>query len=73
MNKWTAVWATWFLAFVVAETIANMSDDPNAPLSHHMRQVLGVRRQPMHRRIGQVAFASGAAWLTQHLYREAKM
>lgn len=71
-ERWTLVWATWAVAFGVAETIAIRSKNPTAPLSHTIRRCLGVRRTPMQRRLGQVAFASGTAWLTIHLWREVK-
>ncbi len=70
-TKWTVVWACWGSAFVVAEAIAIHSANPTAPLSHTLRRVFGVRRQPMHRRLGQVAFISGATWLFTHLWEES--
>lgn len=69
-EKWSKLWTAWALAFAVAETIAVRSHDPHAPLSHQLRRVLGVRHQPLQRRLGQVAFASFAGWLALHLYRE---
>jgi hypothetical protein len=70
-NKWQLVWGSWGLAFVAAETIALASGNPEAPLSHHLRRVLGVRKTTVHHRLGQVSFATGALWLTYHLWREA--
>lgn len=71
-NKWAFLWATWVAAFVIAEAVAIRSNNPQAPMSHQLRRVLGVRRRSVHHRLGQIAFATGTAWLAQHLYREAK-
>lgn len=71
-TKWAILWGSWVAAFIVAETLAARSKNPQAPLSHQMRRVLGVRRRSVHHRLGQIAFASGTAWLAQHLYREVK-
>lgn len=71
-EKWTLVWASWGTAFAVAETIAVRSRNPEAPLSHTLRRVLGVRRKPMHHRAGQVAFVGFGWWLGWHLYRGVK-
>lgn len=68
-RKWAIVWGIWTGAFVVAESIALANGDPHAPLSHHMRRALGVRKQSVHHRLGQVAFASSVGWLAVHLWR----
>lgn len=68
-DKWSLVWAGWALAFVVAEGIALASDQPEAPLSYHLRRALGVHKKTAHHRLGQVAFGSGTLWLGWHLWR----
>lgn len=68
-DKWAAVWATLFVAGAAAEYVAIRSGDPRAPLSHHMRRALGIRKKAAHQRLGQVAFGAGFVWLIEHLYR----
>lgn len=68
-DEWAMVWAAWVVAFGIAEAIAIRSKNPNAPLSHQLRRVLGIRRRSIHRRTGQVALGSGVSWLVWHLYR----
>lgn len=70
-RKWRIVWASWAAFFAVAETVALRSGHDHAPLSHHMRHVFGVNRQSPHRRLGQLAYASGVAWLAVHLWKAA--
>lgn len=69
-DKWAAFWACWVATFAVGEAIALRSKSPEAPLSHSMRRVLGVRRHPIHNRLGQAAFAAGVIWLTRHIWFE---
>jgi hypothetical protein len=67
--RWAAVWAGWGAYFVAAEYVALRSGHPDAPLSSHLRFLLGVKKQSRHTRAGQVAAAVGAVWLADHLYR----
>lgn len=70
-QKWSLVWLGWGMYFSVAEYIAIRSGNYDAPLSHHLRRALGIRRKPWHQRVGQVALCAGAVWLVDHLYRES--
>ena len=68
--KWSIVWGSWVVAFAIAETIAVRSDEYDAPLSAHLRYVLGARHpHPVRRASGAVIYAAGAVWLIDHLYR----
>lgn len=67
--KWSIVWGGWVTAFGVAEYIALKSGEYDAPLSAHLRYVLGVKRQPALRTAGQVVLAGGVVWIVDHLYR----
>ncbi len=67
--KWSLVWAGWVTYFAVAEYVAIKTDEYDAPLTAHMRYVLGAKRQPAHRTAGQVVLATGVIWLVDHLYR----
>lgn len=67
-RHWRAVWAGWVVYFATAEYVAIRSNNHKAPLSYFLRHTLGIRRSPLHRRAGQVAFISGFAWLAHHLY-----
>jgi hypothetical protein len=67
--KWALFWAGLVVTFAVAETVANRSGNPHAPLSHHMRRhtrILG--KTPL----GQAALYAGAGWLYRHLYEPIK-
>lgn len=68
-DAWALLWAGWVASFIAAETIAIRSRNPEAPLSHQLRRVLGVRKQTVHHHLGQVAFAASASWLVWHLWR----
>lgn len=67
--KWSIVWGSWVMAFAVAEFIAVRTEEYDAPLTAHMRYVLGAKRQPAHRTVGQAVFAGGVIWLVDHIYR----
>lgn len=67
--KWSIVWGSWAAAFGIAEYIAIHTEEYDAPLTAHLRYVLGAKRQPAHRTVGQVALAAGVIWLVDHLYR----
>jgi hypothetical protein len=71
-TKWSIVWAGWAGYFAVAEYVALKSAEADAPLSSHLRGILGIRSVSRHRRMGQLAFVSGTVWLLDHLYREVK-
>lgn len=67
-RRWAVVWSGWVAYFGVAEYVALRSKDPKAPLSYYLRHALGIPRASLHRRAGQIAFASGVVWLAVHLY-----
>lgn len=69
-KEWAKVWAAWVIMFAVAEGVALRSENPRAPLSHHMRRSLGIRKHPARHYFGQVAFGTGVTWLAMHLYKE---
>lgn len=64
-QKWGAVWITWGTIFAVAETKALKTDHPHAPLSAHLRWVLGVHRKS---KLGKAVFGAFFAWLFFHLW-----
>ncbi|MGW6949015.1 hypothetical protein ACWGHD_19075 [Streptomyces xanthophaeus] len=66
--RWAAVWAGWAAYFAAAEYIALRSGHDDAPLSSHLRYVLGARKRSLHTRAGQVAAVAGVVWLAEHLY-----
>lgn len=66
LRRWRLVWIAWAAFFAVAETKAMKSGHACAPLSWHMRHVLGVRRRS---KLGRAVFAGAAAWLTAHLFK----
>lgn len=68
-TRWAAVWAGWAVYFGVAEYVALRSGSPDAPLSSHLRFLLGTQKRSQHTRAGQVAAAAGVIWLADHLYR----
>lgn len=71
-DRWQLVWLGWGLYFSAAEYVALRSQDPHAPLSHHVRRALGVRKQPAHQRAGQVALGAALVWFISHIYQEIK-
>jgi hypothetical protein len=66
--RWGAVWLTWVALFAAAEGAALRSGHSDAPLSSHLRTVLGARRRPVVATAGRVAYVAGAVWLYAHLY-----
>nr|WSW58471.1 hypothetical protein OG513_07685 [Streptomyces sp. NBC_00998] len=66
--RWALVWAGWAAYFATAEYIALRSGHDDAPLSSHLRYVLGARKRSLHTRAGQVAAVAGVVWLAAHLY-----
>ena len=68
-TDWATVWAAWATGFAVAEYYALKHGNPKAPLSHHLRRTLGIRKRPAYRYAGQVAFGASIVWLVDHLYR----
>lgn len=69
-TKWSIVWGCWGAAFGVAEYIAIRSGEYDAPLSAHMRYVLGAKHPNVVRRSsGAIIYTAGAVWLIDHLYR----
>lgn len=71
-QRWAYAWTAWVIWFAVVERAAIKSGNRRAPLSYYLRHVLGVRRQPWHRRAGQVAAGAGVVWLISHLYDSVK-
>lgn len=68
--KWSIVWGSWAAAFGVAEYIAIRSGEYDAPLSAHMRYLLGAKHPSTLRRAsGAVLYVAGTVWLIDHLYR----
>lgn len=71
MNKlterqtWAAVWLAWTGFFIVAETKALATKHPQAPLSAHLRWVLGVHRKS---KLGKALFWGFFTWLFFHLW-----
>jgi hypothetical protein len=51
-----------------AEYVALRSGHDDAPLSSHLRYVLGAGKRSVHTRAGQVAAVAGVVWLAAHLY-----
>lgn len=68
-QQWGLVWATWAASFLVAESMALRTDLPEAPLSNHLRWVLGIPKKSKHTVAGKVLYIGGAAWLWRHLYK----
>jgi hypothetical protein len=68
--KWAVVWTGWALYFTAAERIALRGGHPDAPLSAHLRFVLGARKRSLHTRAGQVCAVAGVVWLADHLYSD---
>ena len=68
-KQWSVVWGGWVAYFAIAEYLALRTDEYDAPLTAHMRYVLGAKRQPALRTVGQVALVGSVAWLIDHLYR----
>lgn len=64
-QRWALMWATWAAAFGIAENRALASKHPHAPLSSHLRWVLGVHRKS---KLGKVLFVGFFAWLAAHLW-----
>jgi len=68
--KWSIVWGSWVVAFAIAETVAIRSGEYDAPLSAHLRYVLGAKHpHPVRRTAGQAVLVGSAVWLIDHLYR----
>ncbi len=69
-SDWATIWAAWATAFAVAEYYALKSGNAKAPLSHHIRRTLGVKKAPVYRYAGQVAFGATAVWFVAHIWKE---
>lgn len=68
--KWGCVWGTWAAYFAVAEYVAIKSGEYDAPLSAHLRCILGAKHPVLARRVaGAFVLAGGSAWLIDHLFR----
>jgi hypothetical protein len=68
-RKWATIWVGWGVYFATAEYVALRSGHPNAPLSSHLRTILGAKKKSRHTRAGQLIAAASIAWLADHLYR----
>lgn len=68
-GKWGAVWIGWAVYFTAAEAAALRSKHPDAPLSAHLRWVLGVHKGS---KIGFTTFAGFFGWLGWHLWRQGR-
>lgn len=64
-QRWACVWAAWGAYFAVAETHALKTAHPHAPLSAHLRWILGVHRKS---KLGKAIFVGFFAWLAAHLW-----
>jgi hypothetical protein len=64
------VWLGWAAYFTAAEYAALRGGHPDAPLSAHLRRVLGARKRDLHTRAGQVCAVAGVVWLADHLYSD---
>lgn len=71
-QKWGCVWSGWVAYFAVAEWVALRTGEVDAPLSHHMRTVLGAERNHPYRAMGQAGMLGGTLWLVHHIYRGVK-
>lgn len=68
--KWAYVWSGWATYFAVAEFVAIRSRDHDAPLSAHLRTVLGAKHVSKARRLsGCAVLVGGSVWLIDHLFR----
>jgi len=63
------VWGAWGASFAIAEYIALRGGHPDAPLSAHLKYVLGTEGKA-HRTVGQAALGYGLLWIVTHLYGE---
>lgn len=70
-NPWRYIWAGWIIYFAAAERQSLKNGAADAPLSWHLRWVLGIKSHKAHKFIGAVAFWGGIAWLYRHLYKGA--
>ncbi len=64
-QRWGIVWSAWAGYFAVAETHALRRKHPHAPLSAHLRWLLGVHRKS---KLGKAIFVAFFAWLAAHLW-----
>lgn len=66
-QKWGVAWLGWATTFGVLETLAVHSKHPHAPLSAHLRWILGVHKKS---KLGLATFAGFFGWLGYHLWRQ---
>ncbi len=64
-TRWRLIWAAWVGYFAAAETKALRSKHPHAPLSAHLRWVLGIHRKS---KLGRLLFWGFFGWLAKHLW-----
>lgn len=69
-RRWEYVWAGWIGYFAVAEWAALRSGNRRAPLSYFLRTTLGVAKNPVHSKVGQVVAGGALVWLVVHLWAE---
>lgn len=65
---WRIVWFGWIAYFTAAERKSLKMGVDHAPLSWHLRWVLGVKSNKVHRLFGAALFWTGVVWLWDHLY-----
>jgi len=65
VQRWRLVWIAWATFFAAAETQALRTKHPHAPLSFHLREVLGVHKKS---KLGKAVFAGFFTWLFLHLW-----
>lgn len=66
-GRWGLAWLGWATAFGVLEAKAVRSGEADAPLSAHLRYVLGVHKRS---KLGFAAFAGFFGWLGLHLWKQ---
>lgn len=67
-KTWHAIWLGWAVYFAISERKSLKSGQEFAPLSWHLRWVLGIKSHKAHRIVGEVAFWGFVGWLWRHLY-----
>lgn len=66
---WRLVWIGLVAYFGIFERRGLRSGLQYAPLSWHLRWVLGINSHKVHRIAGEVIFWMGIVWLRKHLYQ----
>lgn len=66
---WRLGWLSWLGWFAFLERRALKSAVNYAPLTWHLRYVLGIEKHKAHRFVGKVAFFYFFGWMWRHLYK----